>query len=1247
MLTDPTYLRYIFDGLESQSIHKDNISALPEGLIGIYEEALPPEDNVQDREKFLSFFATWALLKKEVSASLISELLNRHEQDVIDCLSVYTKWFNSPTSGTYILYHERLRVFLLEKISFEKLNITNQKIISFCQTALEQRKVDEWEIYALEHLPSHLLISGMQDDKQGDIFKKLVYDTSYWNRQLEISKGYDWSKKMLNLALGWAAKQSTDELIECALNKVDLHNMEQNDAPRIVELVVQNEIETALQCFESFGGNDKEGLQRKFMLYMLCLLELTLLDGKEKPFRKTAIEKILNHLDENVQVDHSLLNWNDFFPSFLMFQMACEWAAMGVNYIFLYNHTETCETEWITVKSPYSNHQFNVLIECAQNFSDDQQKEKSISVIATELIKQGNEKEALKILGRIEDSSRAYRIKDIIKELSKQKLINQSIILADKIDDQYYKSLALKEISVELFNQNQVEDAENVLEDSIQCVQNITDDWLKNDIIVLVAAELVRQGNEEVGFAYFKEINSEYHKNEVLELIAFELVKLGKIDESLRCAADITDESKINKIHRVIVIELGKQGKLEEAIKLSNSIKYESYDLSPLIALVTELAKLGRIEEALSCASTISNNLDNSRAYSGIAYALAEQSEFQESLKYVNEISHEAVKSETLRDIATEMAKQGRVEDSINCAHQIKYASYEGSPFYELAIQLAKHGLVEDCLYCVGEIISGYDDKNLLLCKIFTEFINIGKTEESKLFIYKYFSTSSGYKRVEDKNWALKRIANRLADNELMNEAIACANAIIYESHDTSPHLDIAIRLVNSGRLDGAEKFINEIIDEGEKSGAILALASKFFINENLQRFELLVEQSLMYARNIKDERNRSEALLVIIRKIYNQAKKEEIEYIVNESIDSALKIDQSEERDYLLRDISQEIIKLDWIEKSFSCAVKICDEMIKDDAYAQIAEELAKIGNIEAAIACVKNIYNESTKSEALRSIVTEIASTDKLEYAAIITDDISDEYQKKIALESIAIALAKKEEVNASLDYAFRIKNNNDKSHALNKIAGIFASLGKMEQALFIWEKSIDIAAKLEQGFGENNALGDIAAELAKYARFEEAFSCAYKITDDLDKNLAFRNIAFELARLGIWELAENTLLKISMSEDRHRYWSDIAYKIVVQVGLKKAIHCLVNLQDEEARLFYLRGCTLCITIDDISHELTREAIHSLNNDSDYLSHFLQIYAQHELFFGKPSQEKINRLNKTLNLQWALDIIAQFPKE
>jgi hypothetical protein len=88
MKLDPTYLRTIHDGLLLGTLHKDNASALPMGLVGIYEEALPPECNVNERKKFLEFFAVWALLKKEVSAAFVVAILEGWtEEKVLDYIS--------------------------------------------------------------------------------------------------------------------------------------------------------------------------------------------------------------------------------------------------------------------------------------------------------------------------------------------------------------------------------------------------------------------------------------------------------------------------------------------------------------------------------------------------------------------------------------------------------------------------------------------------------------------------------------------------------------------------------------------------------------------------------------------------------------------------------------------------------------------------------------------------------------------------------------------------------------------------------------------------------------------------------------------------------------------------------------------------------------------------------------------------------------------------------------------------------
>ncbi|MFM9004777.1 MAG: hypothetical protein ACKOSR_04650, partial [Flavobacteriales bacterium] len=175
-MIDPTYLRTIHDGLLSGAVHKDNASALPIGLVGMYEEALPPAGNVKERTKFLEFFAVWALLKKEVSAEFVAPLLaGWTEEHVIDYIAQYSKWFNSPVSGKYVLYHERLRAFVLQKISRTHFEKCNDAIITHSQMALQNKAGDEWERYALEHLSTHLFIKAMKS-KDATALKTLAYN---------------------------------------------------------------------------------------------------------------------------------------------------------------------------------------------------------------------------------------------------------------------------------------------------------------------------------------------------------------------------------------------------------------------------------------------------------------------------------------------------------------------------------------------------------------------------------------------------------------------------------------------------------------------------------------------------------------------------------------------------------------------------------------------------------------------------------------------------------------------------------------------------------------------------------------------------------------------------------------------------------------------------------------------------------------------------------------------------------------
>jgi hypothetical protein len=1132
--TDPTYLRYIFDGLESKAIHQENISALPEGLIGIYEEALSQEHNVRDRERFLSFFSTWTLLKKEVCASLVSDLLNWPEQHVIDCLSIYTKWFNSPTSGTYILYHERLRVFLLERISPKQLHFTNKKIISLCQAALNQKKGDEWEIYALEHLPAHLLILAIQDEQYGAVFKKLVYHTGYWNRQVEISKGYDWSKKMLNLAMVWAAKQNTDELIECALNKVDLHHMEQNDAPRIVELVAQNDIDTALQRIEAFGGNDKEGLQRKFTLYMLCLMELTLLDSKDKPFRKTAIEILLNHLDENTPVDHSLLNWNDFFPSYLMFQMACEWVEIEVEHLRVYKRANKWKLDWMIETGLNSELHFQILHECVRGIVDKLAMIQALNAMSKGLANQG----------KIETQA-----------LIMQEALECALVIINESD----KNVALKDISIEIAKMGKIEEA-------LECIRFITDNSNASIALMNVSAELDKLGKNEEAVSLLQEaldcangINDESEKSNVLKHISSEIAKMGMIEKALECAQGVSDESfKISALTE-IATEMFSQGKFNEVELLmqdaiASVMVMDMYTKDDTLYNISiELVKQNNLEKSLNCARQIINDYLRCRALNDISTVLTKHNNVELASKVIDEaldcakgIQIEMVRRSILEDISKVLVQQGKIEDAFLCARVINDPAYKSSALNGIYTEISIRGMYQVVAMEILEDIFIFD----------------------------------GNKPDLDKSQFLENISNKLTKEDKIEQALAVVGTISFDIDKINALNAIYAEQSIKGNTEIAEKVIKNSIN--------CALDLKNLWKDNalnaislIQAKQGKIEDALICARGISDGYFKSTALAKIANELFNLGMNKDSELMMEEALSCARGTIDIVLKFKALKDISAELAKKGKIEVALSCAREINDEKIKESSLEYISTEFAKQGRIEEAFECTNGIVSATYKSSALLNITTELAK-----YGAI----------------------------QESISCAYGIIKESYKITALSNISEELSKNGKIQEAASLMQEAIECARSLSFDFLKNNSLKDIAVKLTNQR---------------------------------IWHLAEQVVLEIPQIAERQDCWKDIGKAQNEMQGGKMALLNISKFQSQEAQLFYLKGWAESIAVDDISNELSYKAIQALMYDSASLEHFLQVYAQHELFFNNPSQEKINRLNKTLNLQWALDIIAQFPKE
>jgi hypothetical protein len=555
---DPSYLRSIRDGILNGTIEVNNSNALPEGLAGVFDQELFPSTlALRERRELLLFFLPFALAQKEISVDFAADVLAKtwmkypaevdaNHQAVYDQVNRFiqhhSKRFVSAGEGKYRLYHERFRVYILQKVTELDIRTLNDQIISLCEKALGEKSGNEKEIYALEFLSTHLYINAMQDKEQGAKLKSLAYDQTYWERQIKASKSFEWSKRMLNEMMAWASKFDEEEVIECALQKVDLYHQEQNDAPRIVQLVADGEIETALTRIDSFGGDDKEGLKRKFTLYMLCLMELTLLESNNKPFRKEAIEKLLAHLHENLPVDHSLLNWDDFFPSYLVFLIASKLQSFNIEWKIIFSRTFTLELNWIQKRFPYTGEEIELLI----NLLETKKSPIENSTVLT----------------------------DFFKVMHFQGKTDEAIVLAYQKLEGSELAKVLMVLSTELWHSNIYDKANELIND----VKNIAEKMSKDDIF--------------------------FGKNEILAVIAINLAKQRKFDEALevtgtdikRCMTGITLRSiKINTL-LIIAEELVKAGEIDQAIELTELVG----ENKPIIGHLAEYyARNGQIKTAL------------------------------------------------------------------------------------------------------------------------------------------------------------------------------------------------------------------------------------------------------------------------------------------------------------------------------------------------------------------------------------------------------------------------------------------------------------------------------------------------------------------------------------------------------------------------------------------------------------------------------------------------------------------------
>ncbi len=261
---EPTYLRYIYDGLAKGIIHPDNASALPEGLIGLYEEAFNENIPVAERQKLLQRFAIWALLKKEVSANFVAEVIEESEEDIQNFIATYSKWFNSPESGKYTLYHERLRVFILQKFSELSIIDLNNRLIFVLEKSLQSDF--ELFIYKLQYLISHITFGSFFSNNRLKLIENLN-NSDFRQNQVDFRISRDLIFEERKIAITLVMQQNDWDLLESITSSaLEYHKM--------IRYQIETDFKSSFSEFKNlydhfYSAPDTEEKIRMFFLMFL------------------------------------------------------------------------------------------------------------------------------------------------------------------------------------------------------------------------------------------------------------------------------------------------------------------------------------------------------------------------------------------------------------------------------------------------------------------------------------------------------------------------------------------------------------------------------------------------------------------------------------------------------------------------------------------------------------------------------------------------------------------------------------------------------------------------------------------------------------------------------------------------------------------------------------------------------------------------------------------------------------------
>jgi hypothetical protein len=164
-------------------------------------------------------------------------------------------------------------------------------------------------------------------------------------------------------------------------------------------------------------------------------------------------------------------------------------------------------------------------------------------------------------------------------------------------------------------------------------------------------------------------------------------------------------------------------------------------------------------------------------------------------------------------------------------------------------------------------------------------------------------------------------------------------------------------------------------------------------------------------------------------------------------------------------------------------------------------------------------------------------------------------------------------------------------------------------------------------------------LSARLAVLGYMEAAEKVTKQLTSELSRAEALMNLSNEMARKQRWEMAEQLGQNILVKSQRLLCWEELGRSALQTHGPIDSLQQCKQLQSAEARTHYLKGWTMAVVPTEADPDVARAAIPYLAQDLPSLEQLLQMYALNQIYFQNPPIQTIQRLTRTLDIQWALD--------